>query len=321
MGEAALQVTALSRDSWRSRWQEAAGHFDPANFVRDHERQMKHPVRELITAEVLRVGGTVLDVACASAIDYLSFKDSRVEYTGVDVTRKYVEYARQLFPEADVRVADVLDLPFPSGSFDTVYCKDLLGHLPLDEWRNAVGEMWRVCKSQMLLAEMVFRDAASEQVLQGNGFYQNWISWADLNECLACLSCVGSVEVAARNLGYNGTHLVKVIKFEHGKRRRKNKMPKPKKVVDTSVTPQHDTIELPSPELPKSTAVNEPSRTDFPGLFDVWCHKCDKLKHVVSIMVDQKGAWMFRLECGHSECYEFKVASSGVYAEKFFGKT
>jgi len=49
--------------------------------------------------------------------------------------------------------ASALQLPLQTGCVDTVYCKDLLVHMPPDYWKVLLKEMFRVAKRLVLTLE------------------------------------------------------------------------------------------------------------------------------------------------------------------------
>jgi len=121
------------------------------DFLRSPE-QLEHPARKRIVEETSKVGKSVLDVGCDSCVDYPRFKVAGIRYTGIDITEKFIKRAKELYPSIDARVGTAYDLPFPDGSYDSVYCKDLLEHLPPDGYKQALNEMWRVTRKLMMIA-------------------------------------------------------------------------------------------------------------------------------------------------------------------------
>lgn len=110
------------------------------------------PIRVRMCNEAGKVGGSVLDVGCATCIDYPRLKRLGLKYTGIDVTSKFISRAKELYPEIDVRVANVLDLPFADDGFDVVYANNVVQHLKPNEYPRALKEMWRVARKLLLVS-------------------------------------------------------------------------------------------------------------------------------------------------------------------------
>lgn len=85
-------------------------------------------------------GDRLLDVACGSglALELAAVRGARC--SGIDASERLVAVARDRNPEADIRVGDMLDLPWRDGSFDVVTSfRGIWGTTP-----EAFGEIKRV---------------------------------------------------------------------------------------------------------------------------------------------------------------------------------
>ena len=65
---------------------------------------------------------------------------------GLDYAASKVAFAARALPWARFICADVRHLPFRSGVFDRVLCRDLLHHLEPETAQGAVAELFRVCR-------------------------------------------------------------------------------------------------------------------------------------------------------------------------------
>ena len=129
-------------------WQKASD-----NFLRNRASQHENPSRKAIHEVVSRSGAkSVLETACATAIDYPRYKESGHQWSGLDITEKFLARARELHPDIDVKHGSVLEAPFADNSFDFVYCKDLLEHLALEDYKKVVSEMFRMCRIGIAIA-------------------------------------------------------------------------------------------------------------------------------------------------------------------------
>ena len=146
------------------QWQIAP--FNPETWQREPYRT-DHPVNQVIQ-NWFEDCSSVLDVGCGSCPDVTLFQ---TDYYGVDVTPKFVQTAYNHHKVSDLFIGSVLNLPFHMNSFEGVYCKDLLEHLPPDTWRQAVSEMIRVANRKVLF--VFFKTFGEECYVQEEkiGFY------------------------------------------------------------------------------------------------------------------------------------------------------
>ncbi|MDD2696985.1 MAG: methyltransferase domain-containing protein [Candidatus Pacebacteria bacterium] len=75
-------------------------------------------------------GERVLDLGCGNGRYFEYLKEKRVNYSGVDSSEKLINIAKNKYPEADFKVADALNLPFPDDFFDKIVSIAVLHHIP-----------------------------------------------------------------------------------------------------------------------------------------------------------------------------------------------
>lgn len=90
-------------------------------------------------------GECVLEIGCGTGCDLLQFARNGALATGVDITPRHLDLARQRVGDlATVVRGDGRNLPFPDASFDYVYSHGVLHHS--DEPRQVVQEIFRVLR-------------------------------------------------------------------------------------------------------------------------------------------------------------------------------
>lgn len=104
-------------------------------------------------------GKDVLEIGCSIATDGLEFARNGANYTGVDLTPKAIEIARERFELFDVpgrfEVANAEErIPFPDASFDHVYSFGVIHHSPVPE--RIVAEIHRVLRPRGTLTVMLY---------------------------------------------------------------------------------------------------------------------------------------------------------------------
>ena len=93
-------------------------------------------------------GLNVLDVGCGQGIDLCEYALAGATVTGIDLTPRHVELARehlaQLELEGTVVEGDAEELPFPDDTFDRVSSNGVLHHTP--DFPRALAEIHRVLR-------------------------------------------------------------------------------------------------------------------------------------------------------------------------------
>lgn len=117
----------------------------------------------------------VLEGGCATGSLTSYIEKAGHFVTGVDRSRKMIERAKTRYTGINYRVADVLDLPFESNSFDAVIATSLINIV--DNKSQALKELTRVCKKggkiSILVPLQSFSDndlISLQQVIGGAGF-------------------------------------------------------------------------------------------------------------------------------------------------------
>jgi len=163
-----MQMSETSR--WRFKGPEMEGPI--ARWyarVRGTERQLAEYRKQAaeITAG-LPTGARVLEVAPGPG--YLAIEMARLgrlQVTGLDISRTFVEIARERAREAGVNVefrqGDVAHMPFETGSFDLVVCQAAFKNFPLP--LSALAEMHRVLRvGGTALIHDMSRDATHDDI-------------------------------------------------------------------------------------------------------------------------------------------------------------
>lgn len=139
-----MKDMSIEKRPWENFWD----HERP-DFIETRGQDKRiYPYLAKLASEM---GISILDVGCASCLIYPHCEHLGLRYIGLDITVGFLERARELYPEIEVRHGTVLDLPFPDRSFDTVLAKALIEHLNPDECKAAIDEMIRVASKQLLI--------------------------------------------------------------------------------------------------------------------------------------------------------------------------
>jgi SAM-dependent methyltransferase len=124
----------------------------------------------LLAAEFLdlidpRPGQRVLDVGCGPGVltAPLAERVGAAAVTGVEPSESFVDAARGLLPDVDIRLAPAEELPFPDDTFDVTLAQ-LVVHFMTDPV-GGLREMARVTRPGGLVAASVWDDAGDRSPL------------------------------------------------------------------------------------------------------------------------------------------------------------
>lgn len=101
-----------------------------------------------------RPGLDVLDAGCGRGELLLACARAGAQVAGVDYADAAIEISRETlsgFPSADLRQADVTELPWPPESFDRILLGDVIEHLNPRDAAHALGELHRVLRPDGVL--------------------------------------------------------------------------------------------------------------------------------------------------------------------------
>jgi ubiquinone/menaquinone biosynthesis C-methylase UbiE len=96
-----------------------------------------------------RPGLHILDAGCGRGETALALAKAGATVSGLDYAEAAVELTREAladYPESDIRVGSVTDLPWPDNSFDRIQFSDVIEHLDPPQTVPALREFHRVLK-------------------------------------------------------------------------------------------------------------------------------------------------------------------------------
>ena len=137
-----------------------------------HEISDLYPSETIFLPRVLFPGAMVLDVGCASGgfFNIMRSYEPHIEYTGVDLSERAVELAKERYPEATFIVTEGFELVFANNTFDVVHCTSVFNNEP--NYQAMLQEMYRVSNRFVLvdirLLKGIGRQAESVYNIQFN---------------------------------------------------------------------------------------------------------------------------------------------------------
>jgi SAM-dependent methyltransferase len=122
----------------------------------DDAKKLDKKSSEEVVMELNVKGNRVLDAGIGPLARFSSiFHDSGAQVTGIDISRKTLESARRALNGKPVNLvlADIMNLPFKSDSFNTAFCYGTLYHMPNGRLgiEKALKELARATKKNEII--------------------------------------------------------------------------------------------------------------------------------------------------------------------------
>jgi SAM-dependent methyltransferase len=105
---------------------------------------------------------TMLEIGAGPGQDSLFFKELGFQVVCTDLSPEMVRICKER--GLDARVMDYYKMDFPAGTFDAIYAMNCLLHVPKDQIRVVLGEIYRVMKPQGLFYMGVYGGQDSEGI-------------------------------------------------------------------------------------------------------------------------------------------------------------
>lgn len=151
--------------------------------------------KEVLNSLSYEPGERALEVGCGEGANIVNL-GSEGKIIGLDYSYNRVKFAKdQIKGKTDFICASATDLPFSSGSFDLVFCRDLLHHL--SDKKKAILEMSRVCKEngRVAIIEMNGKSNLVGRIFSRLVKEESGMRDLDVNELISFLKDAGAKEV------------------------------------------------------------------------------------------------------------------------------
>ena len=83
----------------------------------------------------------ILEIGCGNGRDALEILKKTDDYLGIDISEELIKMAKEKVPDADFRVADVVNLEFPE-NLDIVIAFASLIHVDKDEFKSILNKIY-----------------------------------------------------------------------------------------------------------------------------------------------------------------------------------
>lgn len=105
-------------------------------------------------AVALRDGESILDIGCGPGELSVLFSG---DYTGLEYSKRYVDYAQRKYPNKKFVQGDALKLPFSEKSFDKVLLASFIHHFSDAEVELVLRNIQNIVRTSIVLLEPVQR--------------------------------------------------------------------------------------------------------------------------------------------------------------------
>jgi SAM-dependent methyltransferase len=137
-------------------------------------------------------GRSILDAGCGPGRDSRYFLGKGFVVTGIDITKRFIDLAKQRAPGGEFHVMNILDVTLGDRSFHGIWCCAVLSHLKKVDLPRALNEFYRVLESGGVLfasvkagsGEKMVREALFDSKPRFTSFFRR-------EEIIASLSSVG----------------------------------------------------------------------------------------------------------------------------------
>lgn len=122
--------------------------------------------------EVYEPGMKILDVGCGPGHYYRGLRriDESINYTGLDATKVYIDFAKDVFRDINAKfvVGDIFNIPDEIVKCEIVFCCNLILHLP--DFRIPIKNLLKVCKNYCIIRTLVSNNTYLHRFVYGNEF-------------------------------------------------------------------------------------------------------------------------------------------------------
>lgn len=151
-------------------------HWKPDGEIRSEIKKIRKTFASEVTKKFLRPeDGCLLEGGCGRGFNVISLINNGYKCAGVDYAPKTVEALNRVFPEIEIKLADVRCLPFEDAFFAGYWSWGVIEHF-YDGYEDALDEIYRVIKDEGYLF-LVFPYMSFFRKLKAVlGFYPLWRS-------------------------------------------------------------------------------------------------------------------------------------------------
>ncbi len=121
----------------------------------------------------LPLSSKILDLGCGPGIESKKMSDKDIDVCGMDLSPELIKIAKEHTPKATFIIGNMLEtFPFVNNSFDGVFAKASLLHIPKDKIHLVIKEMARVLKTGGIIHIAVKKGDGEHEVIENDYGYE-----------------------------------------------------------------------------------------------------------------------------------------------------
>lgn len=138
------------------------------------ELQEMESTKQLVelVKKVYEPGMKILDVGCGPGHYYRGLRqiDDSIKYTGLDATKTYIEFAKDVFSVTNAKfiIGDIFNISDEIGEFEIIVCCNVILHLP--DFRIPMKNLLKVCKKYCFVRTLISDNTYLHRFVYGNEF-------------------------------------------------------------------------------------------------------------------------------------------------------
>jgi ubiquinone/menaquinone biosynthesis C-methylase UbiE len=168
--------------AWWDAFAQAGGFEDLETWLGGIDHASRVRIRERIAECNYE---TVLDCGAGLGLDYIGMSNLAhpVSYAGIEPSKEMRQAAQEMIvryetlrrgDEIPIVEGSIQEIPYPDSSFDLVYARHILEHLPRID--DAVAEMVRVARLEVIIVFFMRPGKETYLTRERDGLWQNWWS-------------------------------------------------------------------------------------------------------------------------------------------------
>jgi ubiquinone/menaquinone biosynthesis C-methylase UbiE len=159
------------------------------DYVKDHRLDTWDDDYIQYFVDALKKGAKVLDLGCGPGVDSAKLVNKGLQVDGFDLSDELLVIAKELNPDQTFTQGDMRKLPYSKDSFDGVFAKASLLHIPKKDIPSVLDEVWRVLKLNGTI-HFALKAGDGENVITEDDYgyeYSRYFSFWNINDFVSQL--------------------------------------------------------------------------------------------------------------------------------------